>query len=546
MNKYLFFTTTVLCSIEGSTFAAELARRPATIRYAVIVGSNVGVDPIAGELPRLQHAESEVTKLQNSLIRFASFDPARTILLTGAKRAEVAQAISKIAAQVKADHEKFGETRTLFAFFFTGHGLSERLLLQDGPLYSKELATMFQEIRADFSLGFFDACFSGSLAEEQLAAKGVRPTPGLNIFRELPEETLSTEGSVWFVSSAPTEASYEDRDLGGVFTHFFIEALERAEPDGPGITLERIWNYARRETVLYTKTRKRAQTPQEVVTRRKSSAPLYFSFPKKRDAKLVLSAKVSGRFLLAYDGGELTELVDKEPGAPLELDVYSGPARLIMVGEGAARAEEQIELASGGLTLLERNDEKFSPQLAEKKQTLWEKGLDGQKLRASRVTRAHLRFVGAGYQGAVTDTLVLAPRHVFNVTARWDVGHFSFSVRGGYGVGWEKFDAWSYELDTYAFEGRAGVGITIGSVRLGVLAGLEVGRFDQRFDDGERLGYTSFAATGGIDVLFSIAGPVAIAAGADTGVLFTRESDAPGGPTTTPIGKLTIMPMVFF
>src|SRR6185503_17838489 len=105
--------------------------------------------------------------------------------------------------------------------------------------------------------------------DHQLKGKGVRPTPGLNIFRELPEDNLAAEGSMWFVSSAPTEASYEDTELGGVFTHYFIEALEHADSYGPGITVDGIWRYASTNTVRYTTSKDRKQTPQEVVTRLK-------------------------------------------------------------------------------------------------------------------------------------------------------------------------------------------------------------------------------------------------------------------------------------
>ena len=66
------------------------------------------------------------------------------------------------------------------------------------------------------------------------------------MIRDLPSEVLSANGSIWYVSSGSGQPSYEDDQLGGVFTHFFIEALEKAEQDGPGITLERIWQYVRK------------------------------------------------------------------------------------------------------------------------------------------------------------------------------------------------------------------------------------------------------------------------------------------------------------
>jgi hypothetical protein len=206
--------------------------------------------------------------------------------------------------------------------------------------------------------------------------------PGLNLFRALPKDMLSARGNVWLVSSSPTQVSYEDQRLGGVFTHFFLEALERAEPDGPGITLERIWNYARSETVIYTTARDRPQTPKQIVSKLESSAPIYFSFPSARDARPVLSASVRGRFLLAYQGGHVSELIEKQEGETVALDVYPGRARLLFVApEG--RTEHELELRSRSVTRIE---ETAAPQ---QPPTFHRVGHDavGERFRRSTIAR---------------------------------------------------------------------------------------------------------------------------------------------------------------
>lgn len=534
----------------GEARAVEGPRRPAMIRYAVIVGSNTGTDPDAGKLPDLRHAEREATELRDSLIKFANFDasPRRTVLLAGAKIDDVGKAIARIAAEVRADKQIFGDTQTLFAFFFTGHGLNGRLLLADGPIHGKKLAAMLDSIDADFTVGFFDACFSGSMTEYELSEKGVRPAPGLNLFRELPENVLSAEGTVWFVSSAPTEASYEDHELGGVFTHFFIQALEHAEPDGPGITLERIWSYARKETVLYTAARRRAQTPQEVVTRLKASAPLYFSFPRKRDAKLVMSAALTGKFLLNYEGGELSEILHKEPGTPLELDVYSGPARLIMIGGGPEREEESIYFAPGAITLMERSHERSSTTaVGEKIQTLFEKGLAGQDIRVLTIRRGEFLAVGAGYDHALARARLLAPKHGLRLGLRWDRDRLILSSRIGLGFGGETYEKLSYTLRATSIEARAGWAIELGSVRLGVLAGVEGSRLSQRYlsDGSERTEY-SIAPNAGVEAIVSLGSRFAVALFTDGGVLFAPGAGEGVGMRASPFVKLGAMPMIIF
>jgi len=119
----------------GDSAPNAIPKRTAMLRYAVVVASNTGRDSVVGEMPKLQHAEAEARTLRDSLIKFASFDSSikRTKLLTGATRGELEKAISEFAAQIDEDKKTFGETRTMFAFFFTGHGLSERSCSRTDP-----------------------------------------------------------------------------------------------------------------------------------------------------------------------------------------------------------------------------------------------------------------------------------------------------------------------------------------------------------------------------------------------------------------------------
>ena len=232
------------------------------------------------------HAEREAALLRKKLVKFSNFDPSskRTRLLTGATRDEVKAAIRSLLKKKKSDQKAFGRIDSLFLFYFTGHGLNGRLLLEDGALFAEEIGEFFSSINADFSVGIFDACYAGSLDTAALASKGIHSAPGLNLFRELPEEVLSAEGRIWYVSSSREQESYEDERLGGVFTHFFMEALERADSNGPGITLESIWQYTRANTVEYTQQRKRMQVPEQYIAKLRSSAPIYFSFPMARSS----------------------------------------------------------------------------------------------------------------------------------------------------------------------------------------------------------------------------------------------------------------------
>ena len=106
---------------------------------------------------------------------------------------------------------------------------------------------------------------------------------------------------------------FEVRD-NGVLQTLHPVALEKAPVDGPGITLEDIWHYVRKHTLAYTTRHNRRQVPQQFVARLRSTAPLYFSFPVERSARLVLSESLQGRFVLAYADGQLVETIDKPRG----------------------------------------------------------------------------------------------------------------------------------------------------------------------------------------------------------------------------------------
>ena len=98
-----------------------------TLRYAIVVGNNNGLDEDGKEpFPRLKHAEREALLLREKLVLLSNFDPSptRTVLLLGATREQVRQSVAGIVKQKERDVDSLGGVDTLFAFFFTGHGLS--------------------------------------------------------------------------------------------------------------------------------------------------------------------------------------------------------------------------------------------------------------------------------------------------------------------------------------------------------------------------------------------------------------------------------------
>lgn len=197
-----------------------LARAGSRARYALVVGNDhAGVETL--RLPDLRFAEREAHALHDRLIRHGNFEPARTRLLLGGGRAEILRAAAELTALRRQEHGD--NEQLLFGFFFTGHGLEGRLLTADEPLTNADLVKLFEAFDGTFNIGFFDACHAGSF---RVLPKGMTHKP-YNPIRELPREVLGSTGTMWFASSSPDELSYEDPELGGLFTHFFVEAFTR-------------------------------------------------------------------------------------------------------------------------------------------------------------------------------------------------------------------------------------------------------------------------------------------------------------------------------
>ena len=492
-----------------------------TVRYAMVIGNNTGVDA-DGQQPfsKLQFAQREAQRLRDQLVALANFDrsPERTILLTGGTRAQVYEAAQALAKQKLADLQTFGKIETLFAFFFTGHGLNGRLLLADGPLTGADLGEIFRSVGADLNVSVFDACYSGSLEPGAMSTKGIEMTPGLNIFRALPEQVLTAEGSVWFVSSAADQVSYEDENLGGVFTHFFIEALAKAQRDGPGITLERVWHYAREKTVEHTARRGRRQEPQQFVTNLKETGPFYFSFPGRRTARLILGEAVGGRFLLSYADGQLTERLVKKPGVRREMLVYPGTAHLLLLEEGKILLREELTFVDGGeVALSSTADVEIHTSLGERIESIWVKGASAQTLHASRTAAGASVSVGASYRYSLPHPGLLSPSHQTGATLRLDYDWLLASLFVGYGRAAEQFDSWSYEADAFVLAAQLGLAKNLSMMRLSGSLSVGASAYWQRYDNGRQRQSWAFEPAVVASVLLPNDGLLGVELSASTG-----------------------------
>ncbi|MCA9557788.1 MAG: caspase family protein, partial [Myxococcales bacterium] len=468
----------------ATLLALATTARAATPRYALVVGSDAGVHPIGGPMPRLRFAERDARLIAESLISRGRFDPERVSVVTGADRAAILAAAETLAEQRRRDRALFGETPALFAFMFTGHGTDGALLTLGDPLSTEDIGAIFETVGADLSVGFFDACHAGSLAVERLRAKGAEPT-GFNPIA-LPQTRLPARGSVWLVSSRSDEVSYEHDTLGGLFSHYFIEAFDAAPADRFGVPLEAMWEYARRRTALHARRLDRAQTPQKVVRRLTSQGPIYFSFPRARTAQLVMGPAVEGRFFLSYRDDTLVESVDKRAGEALEVAIHPGPL-VVSVDDGGRRPVWSTEVAEGARLTLDV-------------------GAGATGAAPGHVPAAVDRLEGKGVAAAL-DLAGQSPGDEWWIAAGGRVTPGIDGSAGLYGAelalrrlrgpvglgiaaGWvqrrDDFEAWSSRIDGGSLRLEGALGLPFGRARLAALAEVEGQWALQRFADGAR------------------------------------------------------------
>jgi len=468
--------------LAGLLLLPASGRAGSAVRYALVVGNNHGTSN--ENLPDLKHAEAEARRIQERLVTLGNFDRDRVILLLGRGRRAILAAARQLAEQQRRDRQTLGRVATLFAFFYTGHGLQGQLLTADAPLTGADLAALFREAGATFTVGVFDACFSGSLNLSTLRAKGIRSTPGFNAFADLPREVLTAEGTMWFVSSRPDEVSYEDDRVGGVFSHFFVEGMARARADSIGVTLEDVWEYARLRTQQHTERSGRQQTPQKMVRNLTASGPLYFSFPTRRSATLAFAREVSGRFAIRYDAGQLVEVVQKTPGRRLAVATY--PAEIVLERLDGRRVQQRFTLGAGQtVTVEDRGRWQARATLGSREETLHTKGPLFEELVLAHRVRSWTGLVSLGYRAALSPVLRSAAAvHHLVAGLRVDRGPLYLALATGYGHAADEYPAWGYTLHCFDLGLEAGAALDLGPLRAGLGATAALLVRDLRYRDG--------------------------------------------------------------
>ena len=171
------------------------------------MGSNLGDrgDPV------LRHAESDATRLAQTLRLMGGFPADQVVLITGATASEMHDALIQLNARVR-EHEN-----GVLVVFHSGHADEQALHLSGTRLATTELKALLVGSPAASRLLIVDACRSGSLVQ----LKGAHPAPAFAVpaFAE-----PVPEGFAVLTSSAASEDSQESAALASSYFSYYVNS----------------------------------------------------------------------------------------------------------------------------------------------------------------------------------------------------------------------------------------------------------------------------------------------------------------------------------
>jgi len=311
-------------------------------RVAVVVGNNLGHDSAR----TLRYAEAEAVKLASLLRSAGDFDSVVTV--TGASRDRVEATLA--AARAQLDRAHADGKRTLFLFYYSGHGDQEALELGSSRLPLRDLRSYLEQLTgADVRVAFVDACQSGALT----GVKGGRRAPGYEIHLADPG---SVRGMAIVTSSTANELSQESDDLqGSFFTHNFMAGLRGAADtsrDGQ-VTLGEVYQFAFQRTLASTAASLVGGQHPTYDYRMSGAGDVILSRTRPNDARLVFPREAGATYTVVHKGrGEVIAELASTSGEDFYLALPAGEYRVVR-RVLANVSETTFDLAAGSSTTIE-------------------------------------------------------------------------------------------------------------------------------------------------------------------------------------------------
>ncbi|HET6147841.1 MAG TPA: caspase family protein [Polyangia bacterium] len=216
----------------------------------------------------------------------------RLDLLVDTSIEAVSAAMRAVRARVDADRAQ--GRRTLFLFYYSGHGDQDGLELRGRRLSLRRLREYLESLEADVKIAFLDSCQSGSLT----GIKGGRLAPAYEVRLA---DAAGARGLAMVTSSTASELSQESDELkASFFSHAVLSGLRgAADSSGDGrVTLGEVYQYALRRTISTTAASPVGGQHPTYDYRMAGVGDVVLTHFRRGDARLVFPRGVEGTFVV--------------------------------------------------------------------------------------------------------------------------------------------------------------------------------------------------------------------------------------------------------
>ncbi|MDX2019824.1 MAG: caspase family protein [Deltaproteobacteria bacterium] len=401
----------VIAASLSLTFLLPLgahAQSSEEVRFALVVGNNKGDAPERS----LQYAEEEVSRLASVLQAQGGF--AHVQLVQGHDRATLEGELRNMRTRIEA--ARAAGQRTLFMFYYSGHGTKDGLELGDTMLPMRDLRQYLESLQADVRLAFVDACQSGALT----GVKGGRRAPAYEIRLA---DAGAVSGLAIVTSSTANELSQESDELrGSFFSHNIMAGLRGlADSSGDGqISLSELYDYTFKRTLAFTAASLVGSQHPTRDLRLSGAGDVILARIRPGDARLIFPKERSATYAVINNGQVMAE-INTSPRDSYYLGVPAGQYRVVRrTLDGVS--ERTYALAAGSHSAIE--PEGMNPVLAQAFQR--KKGGDLDVIAGAWLRNEVSAYV-SGYSPHVDGTSSVIPS--VGVGYAFDLGRLALEAR---------------------------------------------------------------------------------------------------------------------
>jgi hypothetical protein len=289
--------------------------------YGLVIGASRGGQ---GQSP-LRYATADAVHVADVLTQLGRTPREHVTQLIDPSPAAVLAALTRLSTQL-TEHARAGQSSQLF-FYYSGHARANALSLGAAELSLDTLRKALLALPSTLTVVVLDACQSGAFS----GVKGAVPAAD---FSSSSYAQLSQAGVAVMASSTAEELSQESEDIGGsYFTHHLLTGLRGAadrDVDG-SVSLDEAYAYAYQHTLSDTLRTRFGSQHATLETTLKGHGKVPLTYIRDVDAKLRLSAELTGRVVVQHQGrGAIVAELNKAEGSVLVLALPHGPYEVLL------------------------------------------------------------------------------------------------------------------------------------------------------------------------------------------------------------------------